>query len=69
MAITTKRIPRVFLSGATEYPDPAPTSRPEQALAMLATTNPAFNNAALEGPRIEGGKEQWKIKLQVGTKG
>ena len=50
MAITTKRVSRVFKHGATEYPDPSPSSTPEQCLAMLATGNPTFNNATASIP-------------------
>ena len=69
MAITTKRVSRVFKHGATEYPDPSPSSKPEQCLALLATGNPTFNNAILDGPTIEGGRQIYQIKIAAGTKG
>lgn len=69
MAITTKRVARVFKHGATEYPDPSPTSKAEQCLAMLATGNPAFNNAILDGPTMDAGRQIYQIKIAAGTKG
>ena len=69
MAITTKRLARVFVHGATEYPDPSPISKPDQCLQMLALTNAALNNAALDGPTYEGGKEVYRVKVSAGTKG
>lgn len=69
MPITTKRIARVFKHGATEYPDPSPSSTPEQCLALLATGNPTFNNAILDGPTIEGGRQIYEVKIAAGTKG
>lgn len=69
MSITTKQVTRVFRQGGTEYPDPAPGCNPERALEILAIANPSLNNAALEGPSFESGKEVFQIKTNVGTKG
>ena len=69
MAITTKRVSRVFKHGATEYPDPSPTSKAEQCLAMLATGTPAVNNAVLDGPTMDAGRQSYQIKIAAGTKG
>lgn len=69
MSITTKSITRVFRHGATEYPDPAPGAKPDDVLALLASGVPSFNNACLEGPSIEGDKQVFIIKTNVGTKG
>lgn len=69
MATTVKKILRVFKHGATEYPDPTPSGKPDDALAALAISNPSFNNAALDGPFFKGGKEVYEIKVEEGTKG
>ena len=69
MALTTKRLARVFVHGATEYPDPSPSSKPAQCLQMLAINSPALNNAALDGPTYEGGKEVYRVKVSAWTKG
>lgn len=69
MAVSIKKTIRVFKHGATEYPDPAPTSKPERCLELLAVANPMLNNAALDGPTYEGGKAIYEVKVQAGTKG
>lgn len=69
MAAASKSMPRVFKHGATEIIDPAPGHKPEAALKILALSYPRFNNAAVDGPRFENGKEVWQIKIATGTKG
>jgi PRTRC genetic system protein C len=67
--ITTTTITRVFTYKGTEYPDPVPSLSVEKALEILSVSNPAFTNAALDGPSYENGKAVFQIKVGVGTKG
>ena len=69
MSITSKSVRRVFKHDATEIIDPAPGQTPAAALKILALSYPRFNNAAVDGPRFEDGKEVWQIKVATGTKG
>lgn len=65
----TTRLTRIFRHGATEIPDPAPGATAEDVLKLLSSTYPTFNNAKLEGPSIEAGKQVYVIKVATGTKG
>jgi PRTRC genetic system protein C len=69
MPIKSKALVRVFKQDATVIADPAPHSSPQDALKVLAITYPRFNNAAVDGPFFDGGKEVWQIKIATGTKG
>lgn len=69
MSVTTKRLVRVFKFDGTEYPDPSPGASKDKSLELLAIANPKLNNAALDGPFFEAGKEVWQIKVAAGTKG
>lgn len=69
MAVTIAKIKRVFRYEGTELPDPAPGSKPDKCLELLAVSYPALNNAALDGPSFEGGKEIWQVKVEAGKKG
>lgn len=69
MAAQVTQLTRVFRHNDTDYPDPSPGSPPGRALEVLALANPAFNNAVLDAPEIEGDKQVFDIRVSVGTKG
>lgn len=57
---------RVFVCGATRYPDPAPHLPPEEAIR----TYPHFAAARLTGPTVQGGELVFEVdKAPVGVKG
>lgn len=69
MPAEIKRLPRIFKYGATEIPDPAPSENPERVLEILSVSYPQITNAALEGPKFEGGKMVFTVKVEAGEKG
>lgn len=69
MAVTTKQLKRVFRYEGTEIPDPAPAMPADDVLQILSASYPQLNNAALEGPSIENGKQVYVVKVATGTKG
>ena len=60
---------RVFQWNGLEIPDPNSRLRPEEALKVLGTIHPELNNAAVEGPSFQGGKEVYTCCTRLGTKG
>ena len=69
MPVTVTEIKRVFRFQGTEYADPAPGQPPAKCLELLSVTVPKLNNAAVETPVVEKGKEVFNIKEQYGAKG
>ena len=69
MAITTKKLTRIFRYQATDIPDPTPDLKPEATLEILAVNYPQFANPFIEGPAIEGDKQVFTVKVSAGTKG
>lgn len=69
MALTTKKLTRVFRYNGAEIPDPTPGTSTKATLDVLAVSYPEFANAILEGPSIESGKQVYTIKVAAGTKG
>ena len=64
--LTVREIKRVFLCGATRYPDPAPHRPPEEAIRAY----PQFAGASLTGPTVRGDELVFTVdKAPVGTKG
>lgn len=69
MAVKTIQIKRVFRYKGSDIPDPAPTETPERCMELLSVTYPDLNNASVDVPKIEGGKQVFNLKVAVGTKG
>ena len=69
MPVTITSLERVFRFQGTEIPDPSPKESPERCLEILALAYPQFNNALIELPSNEGGKQVFNIKVAVGEKG
>ena len=69
MALTTSRVTRVFRFQGTDLPDPLPGQPAEKCIEVLAVSYPALNNADMEGPALEGGKQVYTLKVAAGTKG
>ncbi len=69
MPVTVKQLDRVFRFQGTEIPDPSPGATPERCLEILALNYAQFNNATVEEPITEDGKQVFNIKVAVGTKG
>lgn len=69
MAITTTKVKRVFRYEGTEFPDPLPGQPKGKCLDVLTVSYPQLNNAALDGPFFQDGKEVYQLKVAAGTKG
>lgn len=49
--------------------DPNPSMSPEEVVKFYAGTYPELTTASLTGPKINAGKAEYSLAVNVGTKG
>jgi PRTRC genetic system protein C len=69
MAITTKRLKRVFNYNGLTLPDPGPELSVEDVKVMYAATYGEITNASVEGPKQVGDELHYTFTRVVRDKG
>ncbi len=70
MAITTRKLTRVFMYSGRRLPDLSPNDSPDAVRSMYAAAGYAdLNNAAVEGPKQVGDELHYSFTRVVRDKG
>ena len=66
---TLRELKRVFIHDGKKLVDPDPSASAERVLELLSMVYPSLNNAVVDAPVARDGELQYKIKVNIGSKG